>query len=246
MKIPGQASGAIRFERVSKDYVVNWSGSRWRALKDVSFAIPAGSLCALVGANGSGKSTILKICAGLTTASSGACRVGGAADTPFRARIGYLAENPSLPGFLSGAQLLERLALIGGASRRLAREQAEKALAQTQLSQVGDRRVAEYSRGLRQRLGLAQALLGEPEILLLDEPASGLDPRAIETLTGILRAQRERGRTVLMSSHFLPQVEEVCDHFILLDRGRVLFEGSREQVEQGGGIGRLYLEKIPA
>ncbi len=237
---------AVSFAAVTKDYVTDWRGQRWRALDQVSFAVPVGALCAVVGPNGSGKSTVLKLGSGLTRASSGQCLVNGRTPAVAQAdgQIGYLAEDYMVPAFFTGRDLLMRLAGVAGLNLPRASETAARLLATVGLQESGNRRVGDCSKGMRQRLGLAQALIGEPQLLLLDEPAAGLDPRAVENLTGIIRAQRDSGRTVVLTSHFLPQVEELCDHFVLLGRGRVLFTGSAAEVRQRGGLSQLYLEAV--
>lgn len=239
-------AAAVTFAGVTKDYVTDWRGRTWRALDQVSFVVPVGSICAVVGPNGSGKSTVLKLAAGLTRASVGHCLANGRAPAAAltEGQIGYLAEDFVAPPFFTGRDLLVRLARVAGLNSPQASEVAARLLATVGLQEAGDRRVGEYSKGLRQRLGLAQALIDDPQLLLLDEPAAGLDPRAVENLAGIIRAQRDAGRTVVLTSHFLPQVEELSDHFVLLERGRVLFTGSPAEVRQRGGLAQLYLEAV--
>lgn len=226
---------AVSFAAVAKDYVVDWRGTRHGALRGVSFAVRRGTVCALVGPNGSGKSTTLKLGAGLTRPTSGTCQVRG--------RIGYLPEAPRLPEDWTARRLLLELAALAGGAADARRNAVARALAQTDLAEVAERRVGALSKGLRQRLGLAQALLGEPDVLLLDEPAAGLDPRAGAQLAAVIRAQRAAGRTVVLSSHFLPQVAELADQVVLLERGAVLFVGERADVAARGGLERLYLEE---
>jgi ABC-2 type transport system ATP-binding protein len=112
------------------------------------------------------------------------------------------------------------------------------------LQRESGRRIGTLSHGQRQRVAIAQALLGHPQILLLDEPGTGLDPWALNQLAGVLRAQRDAGRTVIFSSHFLPQVEAVADDVILLEQGRVLFAGTQDELAEGGGLQNLYLEAV--
>jgi ABC-type multidrug transport system ATPase subunit len=235
---------AIRAESLVKSFVTDWRGRRWRALDGVDFVVARGAVCGLIGPNGSGKSTTLRILSGLTEPDQGRAEILGldAAEAVRRGRVGYLPDLPALPGFFRGGALLTHLARLSGMSLAAATGAADRALAQTGLVGAAERRIAEYSKGMRQRLGLAQALLGEPEIVLLDEPASGLDPRAIDQLGRIVRGLGDRGRTVILTSHFLPQAEEICDQVVMLDHGRVLFAGPRHAVLAAGGLHRIFLE----
>lgn len=227
---------AIAFRRVTKDYVTDWRGRARRALREVDFEVGAGEICALVGPNGSGKTTLLKIAAGLTSCTAGSCEVGG--------RLGLAPDELDLPAYLTPQEALTRFGQIDGLASAPARAAAEQALVRLGLADATDRPLREFSKGLRQRVAVAQALLGEPEILLLDEPASALDPRAIEQLADVLRSEREAGRTVLLSSHFLPQTEEVADQFVVLDGGRVLWRGRRGELAERGGLRAVYLEVV--
>jgi ABC-2 type transport system ATP-binding protein len=236
---------AIRAESLVKDFFTDWRGHRWRALDGVDFTVPVGSVCGLVGPNGSGKSTTLKILAGLTRPNAGRAEILGrlGAEAVRLGRVGYLPDSPALPVHLTGCAFLVHLARLSGLTPGAARDAAGRALEGTDLAGSALRRISEYSKGMRQRLGLAQAVLNDPDVVLLDEPVSGLDPRATEQFGRIVRDLGERRRTVLLTSHFLPQVEELCDQIILLERGRVLFSGEREEVRAAGGLHRLYLER---
>lgn len=236
---------AIRCEGVVKDYAADWRGRRWRALDEVSFVLPAGTLGALVGPNGAGKSTMLRLCAGLARVTSGQCEVLGRTPTAVAAagRIGYVPDQIGLPGYLTVEAALLALARLGGMDSACTVNAIDQALQETELEDVRRRRVGELSKGQRQRLGLAQAILGDPDLLLLDEPANGLDPRAMAQLTRLLERWRTQGRSILLSSHFLPQVEELCDHVVLLEHGCVAFAGPRKTVVAAGGLQRVYLER---
>ena len=233
----GPSSGpAIAFRQVTKDYAVDWRGRLRRALDEVSFEVEPGSICALVGPNGSGKTTLLKIAAGVAAATAGTCWVAG--------RCGFAPDALDLPGYLTPREALVRIGLVTGASRDEAARAAEAALERAGLAAEADRRMAGFSKGLRQRVAVAQAWLGEPEVLLLDEPAAALDPCAAEALAEALQGERAAGRTVLFSSHFLPQVEEVADRFVVLEAGRVLWAGGRGEALAGGGLRARYREAV--
>ncbi|MBI2514529.1 MAG: ABC transporter ATP-binding protein [Opitutae bacterium] len=247
MNLPSGAP-ALRLERVVKDFALDWRGRTARALDDVTLSVARGAICALVGANGSGKSTLLKLCAGLVAATRGRCEIAGLAPRAAvrRGLVAYLPEETLLPDFGSAREFLRRLALVGGLESRAADAAVEDALAQTDLVDIAMRPLASLSKGQRQRVGLAQALLRSPGLLLLDEPASGLDPRAQAALRALLATQRAAGRTVVLSAHFLPHCEELCDQFVLFDRGRVLFDGDGEVVVARGGLEQIYLDATPA
>lgn len=235
---------AVRLERLVKRYPVDWRGQTVVALDEVSFVVRRGTICALVGANGSGKSTTLKLCAGLGRATRGSCVVMGreAGDALRAGLVGYLPEETLLPEFDGAREFLNRLAVLGGRTTLDAARTVEETLVQAGLAEVATQPLGALSKGQRQRVGLAQALLRQPDVLLLDEPASGLDPRGQAALCELMAAQRSAGRTIVFSAHFLPHVEELCDQIVVLERGRVLFDGDRAAVATRGGIERIFLE----
>lgn len=237
------AAPALEFAQVVKDYVTNWRGQRWRALAEVSFLVSPGSICALVGANGAGKTTVLKIAAGVTWPTHGRCTVMGCAPSEAAAagRVGYLPEHLGFPTHLTVRDVLaESASFLAGEVDPAAA--VREALEEVALIEIERQFVATLSRGQRQRLGLAQAMCGSPRLLLLDEPASALDPRGVIELGRWLEARRRSGATIVLSSHFLPQLEELCDQFVLLDRGRVALAASRDEVLAAGGLTKAFLE----
>lgn len=238
----------VRIEHLIKDYAADWRGRTLRAVDDVTLTVAPGTICALVGANGSGKSTTLKIAAALVHPTGGVCTIDGLspAAATRAGRVAYLPEETLLPDFVAVAEFLERLAVIGGASRHEATTAAARALDQVGLTQLAARATQHLSKGQRQRLGLAQALLRDPAVLLLDEPTSGLDLRAQVEVRAILGAQRAAGRTVVLSSHDAAHLEELCDQFVVLERGRVVFDGNRADLTARGGLERIQLEATEA
>jgi ABC-2 type transport system ATP-binding protein len=207
-----------------------------RALEDVSFEVNPGELVGLLGPNGAGKSTLVKIGCGLVHASSGEALIGGhpADHKGARRLIGYLAELFRYPGWLSADEVLalhQRLAGSTGGSG----ERAEL-LDLVGLSEVATRRVANMSKGMQQRLGLAQALIGKPKLLLLDEPTSALDPAGRRAVRSILESLRDRGLAVLLNSHLLSEIELVCDRVIILQHGRVIAQGAPDDLLIARGV----------
>jgi ABC-2 type transport system ATP-binding protein len=206
------------------------------ALKGVDLAVRAGELVGLLGPNGAGKSTLVKIACGLVRPSGGTAEVAGAPAGSAAAHrsLGYLAELFRFPDWLSADELLElhqKLAGSGGG----ARERGEL-LALVGLADVVDRRVGAMSKGMQQRLGIAQAMIGEPRLLLLDEPTSALDPAGRRTVRELLERLRERGVAVLLNSHLLSEVELVCDRVAIIARGEVVAAGSPAELSHAGGV----------
>lgn len=238
---------ALQAVGLGKTYPADWRGRRVPALSEVTFTISPGTVVALVGPNGSGKSTLLKLCAGLSEPTAGTVDVAGrpAAEARRGGGIGYLAEETHYPRGLGVRAWLRGLAELD--SRLPEPEGAvEQVLAEVGLTAEAEQRIGNLSKGQRQRLGLAQARLGSPELLLLDEPATGLDPRAVEAWMALVRRWREAGRTVVFSSHFLPQVEEVADRILLLAQGRLVAAVTAAEARAAGGLHRLYLERTDA
>lgn len=229
-----EAGWALELAAVSKGYP-----GGVRAIEKISLRLAPGRMAALVGPNGSGKSTLLKLWAGLARPTAGGVKVLGAdpALPAVRARLGYLPDAAALPDWISGREFLRYLGRLGGLAGRALEEAVGRRARWAGLETVLDRRARSYSAGQRQRLGLAQALLHEPAVLLLDEPAAGLDPTGMCALGELLEDLRKEGRTIVFSSHFLPQVEALCDHAWLLREGRLIWEG-----EPAGTLADRFLQ----
>ena len=195
------------------------------ALDGIDARVPHGQVIGLLGHNGAGKSTLIKLILGLIAPSGGRIEVLG--QSPWRAhalrrRIGYLPESATFYASLTGRELLDYLARLKQASRT----QVTTLLERVGLAHAADRRIGTYSKGMRQRLGLAQALLGSPELVLLDEPTTGLDPQATRELYRIVGELRADGRCVLVSSHLLAELEPHIDGALILRQGKLLAAGS--------------------
>lgn len=209
---------------------------RVEAVRDVSFDLPEGQTVALVGHNGAGKTTLMKLMLGLIRPTGGSITVMGedpaAGEFAARRRLGYLPENVSFNAALTGQETLAFYA-------RLKREPAKAVgtlLDRVGLTHAAGRRVGTYSKGMRQRLGLAQALLGEPRVLLLDEPTTGLDPALRHSFYEIVEELRGRGATVLLSSHALTELEERAGRVVIMNRGVKVADGTLDELR---GIARL-------
>ena len=220
----------VRIAGVAKSY------GRITAVADVSFALKEGETTALVGHNGAGKTTLIKLMLGLVRPTAGAVSVLGenpaAGEVAARRRLGYLPENVSFNMALTGRETLA----FYGRLKRVPRSEIADLLERVGLTAAADRRIGSYSKGMRQRLGLAQALLGDPAVLLLDEPTTGLDPALRRSFYDIVGESRSRGATILLSSHALTELEGQADRVIIVNRGVKIADGSIDELR---GIARL-------
>ena len=209
---------------------------RVEALAGVDLDVAPGELVGLLGPNGAGKSTLVKIAVGLVRASSGTAEVAGARAGSVGARraLGYLAELFRFPGWASADEVLSLHQRLAGSSGGEA--ERRELLGLVGLSEARARRVDAMSKGMQQRLGIAQALVGSPRILLLDEPTSALDPAGRRTVRALLEELRSRGVAVLLNSHLLSEVELVCDRVAILSRGRVVAAGSPSDLAHARGV----------
>jgi ABC-2 type transport system ATP-binding protein len=206
------------------------------ALRGVDLEVGEGELVGLLGPNGAGKSTLVKIACGLVRPTSGTAKICGApAGTPAARRaLGYLAELFRFPGWATADELLALHQRLAGSDRG-ARERTEL-LDLVGLADARDRRVETMSKGMQQRLGIAQALVGDPPLLLLDEPTSALDPAGRRTVRGLLAELRRRGVAVLLNTHLLSEVEQVCDRVAIIDRGVLVAAGSPDELARPRGV----------
>jgi len=228
---------AIHTQGLSKDYRVGFWGRRLSVLRDVCLDIPAGEVFGYLGPNGAGKSTTIKLLLGLVQPTGGQASVLGhpAGDIRSRGRIGFLPENPSFYEYLTGQEFLRFCGRLLGVARPQLRDQVQRLLEEVGLSRAADQQIRKYSKGMVQRLGLAQALLGDPSLLILDEPMSGLDPIGRKEVRDLILRQKAAGRTVFFSTHILPDVEMICDRVGILVGGRMV---------RLGPIGELLGEEV--
>lgn len=219
-------TATVSIQKIDKTY------GKIRALREVSFDLPAGGICALVGHNGAGKTTLIKLMLGLIQPSGGTIRVLGedpaAGEFSARRMLGYLPENVAFNTALTGRETLNFYARL----KQLTPATAWPLLDRVGLGDAADRRVGTYSKGMRQRLGLAQALLGRPRILLLDEPTTGLDPALRQTFYDILQELRDDGATVLISSHALSELEGRAEQVLIMNRGTLVAQGTLAELRQ--------------
>ncbi|MDD5707574.1 MAG: ABC transporter ATP-binding protein [Kiritimatiellae bacterium] len=204
------------------------SGSREQlALDRVSLRVESGSVFGFIGPNGAGKTTTIHVLLGFQPPSEGTARLFGqdVRDSVARRRIGYLTEQPDVYRFLTGRELLRYFGRLCGMRGQALEARIAALLEEVGLAAAADRRLSAYSRGMRQRIGLAQAMVHDPELLILDEPTGGLDPLARRQVRGLIELWRRAGKTVFFSSHELSEVELVCDTVGILSRGRIVALG---------------------
>jgi ABC-2 type transport system ATP-binding protein len=219
----------IELEGVSKSY------GGFKAVDDVSFVAQPGRVTGFLGPNGAGKSTSMRIMVGLTPPDRGSATIGGLkyADIPNPGRhVGVLLDASAQHAGRTGREVLALTALTMGLPEKRVEEMLELVGLTGSESR---RRVRNYSLGMRQRLGIANALIGDPSVLILDEPANGLDPAGIHWMRSLLRSYAERGGTVLLSSHLLHEVEMIADDMVLIGRGRIVAQGTKAELLQTAG-----------
>jgi ABC-2 type transport system ATP-binding protein len=220
------------------------------ALEELSFTARAGEVVGLLGPNGAGKTTAIRVLTTILPPTGGSFEVAGAPHTrpaEIRQRVGVLPESAGYPEQQTGAEYLRYHARLFGQSRESARATADALLAEVGLAERQSSRIAAYSRGMRQRLGIARALVNEPRVVFFDEPTLGLDPAGQrQVLRLVERIARERGATVVLSTHFLGEVEETCARVLILNRGRVIAEGTVAEVTARAGAPRRARFRVPA
>jgi ABC-2 type transport system ATP-binding protein len=220
---------AVGLTKVFKDF---WMRTKARAVDGIDFDIHSNEIFGLLGPNGSGKSTTIKMILGLLNKTSGRLLVFGKtpSDVMVKKYIGFLPEESYLYRFLTARETLDYYGKLFGLDRRTRRRRTDELLEMVGLTQVAHRAIGEYSKGMTRRIGLAQALINDPEFLILDEPTSGLDPIGTRQVKDLLLDLRRRGKTILLSSHLLSDVEDVCDRMIMLYGGKVRAQGTADEL----------------
>ena len=218
---------AIEFIGVSKIYRKRFRGIEVPALTHASFEVLPGEVCAFLGPNGAGKTTSISMLMGFFYADSGDIRVLGYQPGDIRAKtcIGFLPENFAFYKYLNAEKLLHFHGALAGLNRSDAARLIPELIAKVKLTGYEKLKIGKYSRGMVQRIGLAQALLGDPQLLILDEPTSGLDPTGRKDVRDLISSLSAAGKTIFLSSHLLSEVEQVCDRVIIISKGRVVQSG---------------------
>jgi len=217
------------------------------AVRDVSFTATDGQILGFLGPNGAGKTTTMRIITGFMPATSGTVRVDGfdvfEQSTEVRRRIGYLPENPPLYNDMSVAGFLRFVARLKGVARSEIATALDRVLEICGLTGVRDRLLGHLSKGFRQRVGLAQALIHDPPVLVLDEPTIGLDPRQIIDIRTLIKTLGAK-RTVVLSTHILPEVSQVCDKVVIINDGRIVVEDQLANLTRGRSLEEVFIAAI--
>ena len=238
---------AIEFSGVTKVYQRRFAGASVSALSGVSFEVAQGEVCAFLGPNGAGKTTSMSILMGFIYADQGTSRVFGylPGDVRAKERIGFLPENFAFYRYLNAEKLLRFHLRLSG--RRVENPDALIAdlLAKVRLDSYKGLKIGKYSRGMVQRLGIAQALLGNPDLLVLDEPTSGLDPAGRKEVRDLISTLKAEGKTIFLSSHILSEVEQICDRVIIIDRGYLVRAGALHEMLAEGNRVEIVVDQLP-
>jgi ABC-2 type transport system ATP-binding protein len=228
---------AIDIDNLTKDYETGfWRKRKTRALDGLSLTVESGQIFGFLGANGAGKTTTLKLLMGLIYPTAGTARIlnRDIDDIAMHARIGYLPENPYFYDYLTAREFLNYCGELFGLDRITRERRTEELLTRVNLETKGwDRQLRKFSKGMLQRVGLAQALVNNPEIVFLDEPMSGLDPVGRREVRDLIASLRTQGKTVFMCSHILSDIEVLCDSVAILKQGRLAQAGSLEELRAG-------------
>ncbi len=220
----------IEVRHLSKEYGTKKKSS---AVKDISFSLQKGSVFGFIGPNGAGKTSTMKILVGLSRPTSGSVTILGT--TPFdirtKEKIGFMPESPQFYQYLTGEEFLLMATEFFALSNK--KQRVHTALKEVNLLHGAKKRIRTYSKGMLQRLGLAQAMINDPDILLLDEPLDGLDPLGRAEIKKIILDLKQQGKTIFLNTHILGDVEEICDTVAIIDQGKIITTGSPEEISRG-------------
>jgi ABC-2 type transport system ATP-binding protein len=248
MEEPTMATPAIEFHDVEKVYRRRITGQEIAALSNVSFEVARGEVCAFLGPNGAGKTTGISILMGFLYADSGNIRVLDyePGDIRAKAQIGFLPENFAFYKYLTAEKLLRFHYALGGGQPSEAGPRIRELLHKVKLAGYENLKIGKYSRGMVQRIGLAQALLCDPQLLVLDEPTSGLDPAGRKEVRDVMFSLKAAGKTIFLSSHLLSEVEQICDRVIIIDRGKLVQSGRMEELLGASDCVEIVASDLPA
>jgi ABC-2 type transport system ATP-binding protein len=222
---------------IVKDFRPGFGLRRRRVLHGIEFSVRRGEIFGFVGPNGAGKTTTLKILLGLIYANSGEASIlgHGVRETAFRRQVGFLPENPYFYDFLTGREILDFYARLSGVPGHARGGRVDMLLEQVGLTHAAGARLRTYSKGMLQRIGIAQALVHDPEVVFLDEPMSGLDPIGRKEIRDLVLRLHAEGKTIFMNTHILSDVEMLCDRVAIIVKGRIRYEGRIEDFLEGDG-----------
>jgi len=241
-------AAAIQIKSLTKDFRIGMRGVKLRAVDDISLEVGDNQIFGLLGPNGCGKSTTMKIILGLLDPTRGACSIYGVPSSSVKSRrdVGFLPEAPYFYRYLSGRELVRFYARICGLAKDEIDDRTEDVLKLVAMDEAAHRRVGTYSKGMLQRIGLAQAIVHDPRLVILDEPTAGVDPIGSAAIAEMIRSLKERGKTVLLCSHLLAQVEGVCDRVAIMNRGKLVLEGPVDELLEQRNQRSIVVENLPA
>jgi ABC-2 type transport system ATP-binding protein len=246
--VPSGVGPAVEIRGLVKDFSVGLRGLRLRAVDQLSLSVAPGQIFGLLGPNGSGKSTTIKVLLGLLKPDAGECRIFGLPSDQVAARreVGYLPESPDFYRHLSGRELVRYYGRLCGLRGQNLESRIVAVLDTVGLAAAADRRVSTYSKGMLQRVGLAQAIVHDPRLVILDEPTAGVDPVGTAAIIALLLKLKSQGKTVLITSHLLSQMEDICDRVAILDHGQLVIEGAVADLVANTEGESLTGETLPA
>ena len=245
----GERREIVCVDGIVKDFRPGFGLRRKRVLHGVTFRVLEGEIFGFVGPNGSGKTTTLKLLMGLIRPTEGSASILGrdVEESEFRHQVGFLPENPYFYPYLTAREILDFYARLCGVESTRRAEQVKNLLEVVKLSYAADSRLRSFSKGMLQRVGVAQALIHDPKVVFLDEPMSGLDPIGRKEIRDVILSLRDAGKTVLMNTHILHDVEMICDRVAIIVNGRIRHQGRIEDVlpEQDVSV-EVVLARLPA
>ena len=242
------SEAAIRIDGLTKDFPVGIFGKKLRAVDSLDLEVGHNQIYGLLGPNGSGKSTTIKVILGLLEASKGTCSIYGKPSHLVAARrsVGFLPEAPYFYRYLSGRELVSYYARVCGVKKEELDPAVDSVIDLVGMTEAAHRRVGTYSKGMLQRIGLAQAIVHDPQLVILDEPTAGVDPLGSAAIAEIIRELKRRGKTILLSSHLLAQIEGLCDRVAILHRGKLVHEGEIDDLVQEKDSDALIVQGLDA
>ncbi len=227
----------ISTKNLKKDYQAGgFSKEKITALKNFSFNVNQGDIFGLLGPNGAGKTTLVKILLGIVYPTEGEVSIFGESikNEKYKNKIGYLPENHKFPNYLSGEQVLHYFGMLSGLTSTEVKSRSDEYLRIVDMEKWKKTKIKKYSKGMMQRLGIAQAMINEPELIFLDEPTDGVDPIGRKEIRDILLALKDKGKTIFLNSHLLSEIELMCNKVAILNKGELIKEGTIDEITSSG------------
>jgi ABC-2 type transport system ATP-binding protein len=229
----------IETQNLSKEYTARFSKQKVNALNNFTFNVEQGEIFGLLGPNGAGKTTLIKILLAITFPTSGSAKIFGTDVTSpkWKNKVGYLPENHRFPNYLTGEQVLTYYGQLSGMKNDAnMKKRIDEMLALMNLTQWRKTRIKKYSKGMMQKIGLAQSMLSDPDLIFLDEPTDGVDPIGRKEIRDILNEIKSRGKTIFLNSHLLSEVEMICDRVAILNKGDLIKEGNVDDLTRAENV----------